>query len=47
MKTHDISESINHIFLAARDVIELGVKPEHVAAAMFGQATYLFKEQGY
>lgn len=36
-----------HILHAARDVIEIGVKPEHVAATMFGQATYFFKEAGY
>ena len=36
-----------HILHAAKDVIERGAKPEHVAAAMFGQATYFLKETGY
>ena len=32
---------------AIGDVIELGAKPANVAAFLFGQATFILKEQGY
>ncbi len=32
---------------AIGDILELGAKPQHVAAFMFGQATFILKEQGY
>jgi len=40
-------ESQDHLMSAIRDVIELGAKPQHVAAFLFGQATFILKEQGY
>ena len=40
-------EMYDHILYAVRDVIERRAKPDHVAAAMFGQATYYLKEEGY
>ncbi len=32
---------------AIGDILELGAKPANVAAYMFGQATFILKEQGY
>jgi hypothetical protein len=47
MRPQDSTEALKHITHAARDVAELGIKPEHIAAYMVGHAIHLFKEQGF
>ncbi len=42
--TKEISD---HLMGAIKDVIEKGVKPDHVAAFLVGQVVYMFKESGY
>ena len=40
-------EMFDHVGHAVGDVIEHGVKPDHVAAAMVGHAVFLLKQHGY
>ena len=40
-------EAQDHLMAAIGDVLEMGANPANVAAFMFGQATFILKEQGY